>query len=238
MPHLRSFAWLKDRNHRKLRLLTNASNRKGLFGLRFPRIGFLEWMTGRAKPLSQMTRSELRRQEILLEKDRTQLLNRITKLGREKQELFERGAVEKAPEVRRTLAQEFELKTTEQLMLGRQLNIRSKEMLTVSRLRMLRESADRTGQSNRLGLISESDILRLGKLIEADAVKAEVYMERLDEILSMGARVDEGSAGIGESGKAVLDVWEKMDTGVIGDKAEGFEEADRSVRDKQAAPEV
>lgn len=219
-------------------LLTGGSGRKGILGLRMPRVNFLEWMTGRAKPLSRMTRSELRRQEIMLEKDRTQLLNRITKLGREKQELFERGSVEKAPEVRRTLAQEFELKTTEQLMLGRQLNIRSKEMLTVSRLRMLRENADRAGQSNRLGLISEGDILRLGKLIEMDAVKSEVYMERLDEILSMGARVDEGNATIGESGKAVLDVWEKMDNGVISDKAEAFDEADRSVREKQAAPEV
>ncbi len=219
-------------------MLTNGSNRKGILGLRMPRLHFLEWMTGRSRPLSAMTRSELRRQEILLEKDRTQLLNRITKLGREKQELFERGSVERAPEVRRTLAQEFELKTTEQLMLGRQLNIRSKEMLTVSRLRMLRENADRSGQSNRLGLVSESDILRLGKLIESDAVKSEVYMERLDEILVMGSQVDEGSKTIGESGKAVLDVWEKMDSGTISDKAEGFEQADRSVRERQAAPEV
>lgn len=218
-------------------MLGNGSNRKGFFGLRFPRVSFLEWITGQNKPLSQMSRSELRRQEIMLEKDRTQLLNRITKLGREKQELFERGSVEKAPEVRRTLAQEFELKTTEQLMLGRQLNIRSKEMLTVSRLRMLRESADRAGQSSRLGLISEGDIVRLGKLIESDAVKAEVYMERLDEILSMGARVDEGTASMGESGKTVLDIWEKMDTGVIADKAEAFEQADRTVRERQAAPE-
>jgi hypothetical protein len=219
-------------------LLGNGSHRKGPFGLRIPRFNFLEWITGQPKSLSQMSRSELRRQEIMLDKDRTQLLNRITRLGREKQELFERGLVEHAPEVRRTLAQEFELKTTEQLMLGRQLNIRSKEMLTVSRLRMLRESADRAGQSNRLGLISESDIVRLGKLIESDAVKAEVYMERLDEILSMGARVDEGSASMGESGKAVLDVWERMDAGAISDKTAGFEEADRSVRERQAAPEA
>ena len=99
-------------------------------------MSLFEWLTKRKKSLSQMTRSELRRQELLLEKDRTQLLNRVTKLATQKQELFDRGAGEKTPEVRRVLAQEFELKTTEQLMLARQLNIRSKEMLTVSRLRM------------------------------------------------------------------------------------------------------
>ena len=201
-------------------------------------MALLEWLTKRKKPLSQMTRSELRRQELLLEKDRTQLFSKVTKIASDKQTLFERGAQEKTPEVRRMLAQEFELKTTEQLMLARQLNIRSKEMLTVSRLRMLRENADRAGQSNRLGLVSETDILRLGKLIESDAVKAEIYQERLDEILAIGSAVDEGAASLSEAGKTVMNVWEKMDAGAITDKTEAFDEADRSVREKHAAPEA
>jgi len=200
-------------------------------------MAWVEWLTKRKKPLSRMTRSELRRQELLLEKDRAQLLNKITKLSQDKQTLFERGAGEKTPEVRRMLAQEFELKTTEQLMLARQLNIRSKEMLTVSRLRMLRENADRAGQTNKLGLVSETDILRLGKLIESDAVKAEVYQERLDEILAIGSAVDEGSAGVSEAGRTVMKVWEKMDAGAITDKTEAFDEADRSVRERHAAQE-
>jgi len=200
-------------------------------------MALLEWLTKRKQPLSRMTRSELRRQELLLEKDRTQLLNKITKIAADKHTLFERGAQEKTPEVRRMLAQEFELKTTEQLMLARQLNIRSKEMLTVSRLRMLRENADRAGQSNRLGLVSESDILRLGKLIESDAVRAEIYQERRDEILSIGAAVDEGAASLSEAGKTVMNVWEKMDAGAITDKTEAFDEADRSVRERHAAQE-
>jgi len=201
-------------------------------------MAFFEWLTKRKKPLSQMTRPELRRQELLLEKDRTQLLNRVTKLADQKQQLFERGAGEKTPEVRRMLAQEFELKTTEQLMLARQLNIRSKEMLTVSRLRMLRENADRAGQSGKLGLVSEGDILKLGKLIESDAVKTEVYQERLDEILAIGSAVDEGAAGLTDAGKTVMKVWEKMDAGDITDTQAAFDEADRTVREKHAAPEA
>lgn len=197
---------------------------------------FLDWIfTNKKTPLSKMTRAELRRQELLLEKDRTQLLNRITKIAKDKQTLFEKGAQEKTPEVRRTFAQEFELKTTEQLMIARQLNIRSKEMLTVSRLRMLRESADRTGQYNRLGLISAGDMMRLGKLIETDAIKTEVYQERLDEILALGAEVDQGAASLNDAGKTVMDVWEKMDTGAITDQTEAFDEADRRVRERHAA---
>jgi hypothetical protein len=201
-------------------------------------MALLEWLTKRKKPLSRMTRSELRRQELLLEKDRTQLLNKITKLAKDKQGLFEKGAIEKVPELRRVLAQEFEMRTTEQLMLGRQLNIRSKEVMTVSRMRMLRENADRAGQSSKLGLISEVDILRLGKLIESDAVKSEIYQERLDEILAVGAEVDQGSTSLSEAGQTVLDVWDKMDAGAITDSTEGFEEADRSVRERHASPEA
>jgi hypothetical protein len=199
-------------------------------------MAFLDWLVKRKKPLSQMSRAELRRQELLLEKDRTQLLNRVTRLAKKKHELFERGATERAPEVRRILAQEFELMTSEQLMLGRQLNVRSKEMMTVSRLRMLRESADRAvGAGSKLGLISEKDILRLGKMIENDSVKSELYQERLDEILSLGAEVDQGAAGLTDAGKTVLGVWDQMDRGVLADTTEAFDEADRRVREQQSA---
>ena len=201
-------------------------------------MGFLEWLTKRKKPLSQMTRSELRRQELLLEKDRTQMLNKISKLGKDKETLFDRGTKEKTPEIRRALAQEFELRTTEQLMIARQLNIRSKEMMTVSRLRMLRENADRAGGRNKIGLVSETDMLRLGKLIESDSIRSEIYQERLDEILKIGSEIDEGAAGLSDAGQTVLDVWEKMDKGTITDQSEAFDEADRSVRERHAAPEA
>jgi len=200
-------------------------------------MAFLEWLTKRKKLLSEMTRSELRRQELLLEKDRNRLLNRITKLSKGKQELFERGANEKTPEVRRVLAQQFEIKTTEQLMLSRQLNIRSKEAMTVSRLRMMRENADRARSRGSLGLISERDILRLSKMIESDSVRAEAYQERLDEVLGLGAEIDEGAAGLSDAGETVMGIWEKMDDGVLTDSSEAYDEADRSVRERHAAQE-
>src|SRR5438552_9452256 len=101
-------------------------------------MALFDWLTKRNKPLSQMTRQELRRQELLFNRDRDQLLKRVTDLAVKKQDIFDRGRQEKSPEVRRVLAQEFDLKTTEQLMSSRQLNIRSKEAITVTRMRMLR----------------------------------------------------------------------------------------------------
>mgnify|MGYP001412366078 CR=1 FL=1 len=194
-----------------------------------------DWLLKKDKPLSKMTRQELRRQELLLEKDRAQLLRRIEKLAQEKQALFHRGATEKTPEVRRMLAQEFELKTSEQLMLSRQLNIRSKEMMTVSRMRMLRENSERAkAYGGKLGMVSEKDLIRLGQMIENDAITTEMYQQRLDEILSLGAEVDEGGMGLSEAGRQVMDIWEKMDTGLIADQAEAFDEADRRVREQQS----
>lgn len=201
-------------------------------------MALLEWLTKRKKPLSKMTRAELRRQELLLEKDRNQLLRKVNKLAKDKQEIFERGVGEKIPEIRRMMAQEFELRTTEQLMLSRQLNIRSKEAMTVSRLRMLRENADRAGTSNKLGLVSQADIIKLGKLIESDGVRMEIYQERLDDILSLGAEVDQGGLGLSDAGDSVMKIWEKMDAGTITDPAEAFDEADRTVREKHASPET
>ena len=199
-------------------------------------MSFLDWLVKKKKPLSKMTRSELRRQELLLEKDRNQLVKRVTKLAGDKQAMFEKGATEKTPEVRKMLAQEFELKTSEQLMLSRQLNIRSKELLTVSRLRMIRENNERSKKAgSRFGLISEMDVIKLGKLIESDAVTTEIYQERLDRLLEIGAGVDEGAAGLSEAGQTVLNIWDKMDQGVYSNTGEAFDEADRRVREQQTA---
>jgi len=202
-------------------------------------MGLLDWLTKKRKPLSKMTRQELRQQELLLEKERNLLLRRIEKLGRDKQVLFERGAKEKTPEVRRALAQEFEMKTTEQLMVSRQLNIRTKEMVTVARLRMLRENAERAEQvGDRIGMIGGRDLMTLTRLIENDAVTAEMYQERLDELLRVGAGVDEGRTGLSQAGQAVLDIWNRVDRGQITDVAEAFDEADRRVREQKSAAEA
>ncbi len=198
-------------------------------------MGLFDWLTNRAKPLSQMTRSELRRQELLLQKERDRLLTRVTDLAKRKQEIFERGAREKTPEVRKALAGQFELHTTEQLLLARQLNIRTKECLTVGRLRMLRESAERAAATgSKLGLIGEKDLMALEKLIENDAVTSEMYQQRLDDMLAVGG---EPAQELTAAGRQVLDIWEKVDTGLIKDAGEAFDEADRRVRELHKAAE-
>src|SRR5438445_2320811 len=92
------------------------------------------------KSLSELNPQELRREEILLTKERDKLFKKIEAVAGEKQKIFQQGASQKSPELRKALAMQFELKTQEQLLAGRQLNIRSKELLTVSRMRMVKEN--------------------------------------------------------------------------------------------------
>jgi len=199
-------------------------------------MGLFDWLTKKSKSLSQMTRSELRRQELLLQRERDQLVKRISQLAEKKQEIFEKGRNEKTPEVRNILAQEFDLKTTEQLMASRQLNIRSKETLTVTRMRMLKENADRAkARGSKLGMISERDLIALEKMIENDSITAEIYQDRLDDMLKIG--LEEGEMALAPGTQQVLDIWDQMDTGLIQDSAEAFDEADRRVRERHQAAE-
>lgn len=199
-------------------------------------MGLFDWLTQKNKSLSEMTRSELRKQELLLQRDRDQLIKRIGQLADQKQKIFEKGKVEKSPEVRRVMAQEFDLRTTEQLMASRQLNIRSKEALTVTRMRMLKENADRArAAGSKLGMIGEKDLIALEKLIENDKITAEIYQERLDGMLQ--GTLEQGESTLTPGSQQVMDIWEQMDTGLIKDDNEAFDEAERRVRERHQAAE-
>ncbi len=201
-------------------------------------MNFFTWLTTKQKTLATMSVAELRAQEMLLQSERDRMHARMQKLAQDKQKLVQRGAAEKTPELRRTLAQQYDLLHTEQMMLGRHLNIRSKEALTVSRLRMLRETA-RSGPvslSGRLN-IRDSDLATIERLIENDSISSEMYQERLDAILQLGHQADEASAGVSPAAAELLRVWGDMDAGLIKDSQAAFDEAEKRVRERQKAAE-
>ena len=119
-------------------------------------------------------------------------------------------------------------------MLSRHLNIRSKEYLTVARLRMLRETGQRAGATAR-PLIRESDLATIERLIESGRISTEMYQERLDEILRLGHEADEEAAGVSPAAGELLKIWNDMDAGLIKDTGEAFDEAERRVREREAA---
>src|SRR3978361_35660 len=115
-------------------------------------MALIDKIFGRKKSLSELDRTALRKEEILLGKQRDRLFKKIQTISDTKQAIFKQGATQKSPELRKALAQDFELKTQEQLMAARELNLRSKELMTVSRLRMVKENNERGRSLGRLNL--------------------------------------------------------------------------------------
>src|SRR5258705_7037984 len=155
-------------------------------------MALIDKIFGKKKTLSDLNKQELRREEILLTKQRDRLFKRIESLSTDKQKIFQTGATQKSPELRKALAQDFELKTQEQLMAARELNLRSKELLTVSRLRMIKENKDKGRALGRLN-VTDKDVAKISGWIEDDAVTQDMYNERLNMLLDLGAESDKSA---------------------------------------------
>ena len=202
-------------------------------------MALIDKIFGKKKTLSELNRQELRREEILLEKQRDRLFKKIETIGTDKQKIFQQGATQKSPELRKSLALQFEMKTQEQLMVARELNLRSKELMTVSRLRMVQENREKGRSLGRLN-VTDKDVARISSWIEDDAVTQEMYSERLDQILDLGEQADRdalAATGLKEAGTEIMNIWNDMDRGVV-KQDEGFEEADKAARRRSAEKDM
>lgn len=198
-------------------------------------MALIDRLFGRNKSLSQLSRQELRREEILLTKRRDKLFAKIDQVAQKKHDIFRQGKQSSSPELRKALAQDFELKTQEQLMAARELNLRSKELMTVARLRLVRENQDHGKSAGRLNLTSR-DMAKVATWLESDAISQEVYGERLDTLLEIGHDADRDaieSAGLTRAGSDLMHLWEQLDAGAV-DEDQAYEQAEKSSRARAA----
>lgn len=201
-------------------------------------MALIDKIFGKKKTLSELSKAELRKEEIIIGKQRDRLFKRIEEIAAAKQKIFQQGATQKSPELRKALAQQFELKGMEQVMVARELNLRSKELMTVSRVRLLQESRAAGSTNGRLN-VTEKDMARITSWIEDDAVSQDMYLERLDQILETGQQADKDAlaqAGLSSAGNELMHLWDQMDRGHLKED-EAFEEADKAIRRKQGAME-
>jgi hypothetical protein len=201
-------------------------------------MALLDKLFGKKKTLSQLSKSELRKEEIIIGKQRDRLFKRIEDIANAKQKIFQQGATQKSPELRKALAQQFELKSQEQVMVARELNLRSKELMTVSRLRIIQESKAAGKALGRLN-VTDKDMVKITSWIEDDAVTQDMYQERLDQILELGAQADKDAlaqAGLTSAGQELIHLWDQMDKGHLKED-EALEEAEKTIRRKQGAME-
>jgi hypothetical protein len=199
-------------------------------------MALIDKIFGKKKTLSELSKQELRKEEIIIGKQRDRLFKRIEEIAANKQKIFQQGATQKTPELRKALAQQFELKSQEQVMVARELNLRSKELMTVSRLRILQETKSSGKALGRLN-VTDKDMARITSWIEDDAVSQDMYQERLDQILELGAQADKDSlaqAGLTSAGQELMHLWDQMDQGHLKEN-EALEEAEKTIRRKQGA---
>jgi hypothetical protein len=198
-------------------------------------VALIDRIFGRKKTLSQLSRSELRKEEILLTKRRDKLFSKIDEIATKKHDIFRQGKQSSSPELRKALAQDFELKTQEQLMSARELNLRSKELMTVARLRLVRENQDGAKAGGRLNLTAR-DLAKVSTWLESDAVNQEVYGEKLDQLLEIGAESDRDaidSAGLSKAGGDLMHLWEQLDAGQV-EEDDAYQQAEAASRRRVA----
>src|SRR5437773_7972822 len=199
-------------------------------------MALIDKIFGKKKTLSELSRQELRREEILLTKQRDRLFKKIGDISTHKQKIFQQGAQQKSPELRKALAQDFELKTQEQLMAARELTLRSKELMTVSRLRVVKENNEEGRALGRLNL-TDKDVAKISGWIEDDSVSQDMYNDRLNAVLELGADADKDAMANVEltgAGNELMAIWNQMDRGDVKED-QAFEKADQAVRKRNAA---
>lgn len=199
-------------------------------------MALIDKLFGSKKTLSELDKTELRKEEIIIGKQRDRLFKKIEEISANKQKIFQQGAQQKSPELRKALAMEFELKSQEQVMAARELNLRTKELMTVSRMRMIQENKAQGRALGRLN-VTDKDVAVISNWIEDDAVSGEMYQERLDQILGLGAEADKDAieaAGLTSAGQELMNLWSQMDRGALKED-QAFEQADKVVRRRQSA---
>jgi hypothetical protein len=199
-------------------------------------MALIDKLFGTRKTLSELDKQELRREEILIGKQRDRHFKKIEGISAAKHKIFQQGAQQKSPELRKALAMEFELKSQEQVMAARELNLRTKELMTVGRLRMIQENKAQGRALGRLN-VTDKDIAKISQWIEDDAVTQDMYQERLDQVLELGAQADKDAlaqAGLTSAGQELMNIWSQLDRGAL-KEPEAYEEADQVVRKRQSA---
>jgi len=186
----------------------------------------------------ELTLDQVKREEIKLGIRETQTLSKLEKLEKEREEIFAKGLKIKSPPRRRQLARVYEMKSSGVKMMERELSLISKEITTISALKLAleRRHNSKEGVSRILERVDEAKLMTY---LEDDKISQEMYLEKLNGVLST---VTEGANQItedlGKEGSEVMDVWQKMDEGEIENFEDGMKLADKAVRAREKEREA
>ncbi len=198
-------------------------------------MGFFNLVLRKKKSLQL---EDVKREEIRLGIRENQTLAKLERLEKEREEIFSKGSKIKSPSRRRQLARLYDMKTNGTKMMERELSTLSKELTTMSALKLALERKTMSTESASQ-LLQKVDEAKLMTLLEDDKISQELYQEKLTSVLSA---VMENPAtlieDLGKEGNEVMDVWQKMDEGEIDSFEDGIKLADRKIREKDRKSEL
>ena len=198
-------------------------------------MGLLEFLGVKRKDLSL---EQVKREEIKLGIREGQTLSKLEKLEKEREDIFSKGMKIKSPPRRRQLARLYEMKSSGLKMMERELSVISKELTTISALKLAleRQQMSRDGVSRLLDRVDEAKLMTA---LEDDKVSQEMYVEKLNSVLStVTDNAHQITEDLGKEGSEVMDVWQKMDEGEIDSFEDGLKLADRKVREREKKSEL
>jgi len=198
-------------------------------------MGFLEFLGVKKRDLSF---EQVRREEIRLGIKENQTLAKLEKLEKEREEIFAKGLKIKAPSRRRQLARLYDMKSSGVKTLERELAVISKELTTISALKLAleRQKSSKEGVSKILNRVDEAKLMTY---LEDDKISQEIYLEKLNSVLStVSEDATQITESLGKEGNEVMDVWQKMDEGEIESFDDGLKLADKAVRAREKEREA
>ena len=193
-------------------------------------MGVLDWLKKTGQ--KGLTLEQVKREEIRLGIRESQSLGKMEKMEKEREEIFAQGSRIRSPLKRRQLARTYEMKTRQGQMMERELAMISKELTTLSALRLALERKQ-VGREGLSRLLMRVDEVQLMGMLEDDKISSEMYMEKLNDVL--GVVTDAASditQEVGTEGNEVMQVWQKMDEGEIESYEAGLKEARSAVNER------
>lgn len=194
-------------------------------------MGILSWL--KSKKPKELSLENLRREEIRLTVKENQALSKLEKLEKGKEDIFTMGMKIKSPARRRQLARLYEAKSKSIGLLERELSIVSKELTALSAIRIATERKQ-IRKEGFARLLEKANLEELARLLEDDSVTTEMYMEKLNSMLSIATEDAEAIIQeVGSEGAEVLKVWEKLDEGEIASVEDAMRKAEDAIKKKQ-----
>lgn len=191
-------------------------------------MGVFDWFK-KERGLADLSIEEVRSEEMRLGIREKQSIQRIEGLDAKRKEIFGEGSKTKSQWKRRQIARRFQAAGFELRMANADFARVSKELLTLQAIRhaVERRDSDSEGKLSMMSLLKDTELV---KLLEDDKITYEVYLQKLNDTLSVAEGVEVSlDKEVGKEGSELIDIWSRMDEGEIPDMEQGLKQAEERV---------